>query len=94
MAYNPEYLSMISVDSGKNGPRVFGLRSTDNEATIEGAGYISDARDRGMRVGDAVLAQNVDDLAAPTTVQSDWKTCTAIDASTGAGTVASFVAIT
>ena len=93
MAYNGEYLSMISVDSGKNGPRVFALRTTDAKATVEGAGYISDAADRGMRVGDAVLVCKVDDLAAPTTSENDWDVVTAIGAA-GGGSIAPFTAVT
>lgn len=93
MAYNGDYLAMMSADAGKNGPRCFCLRTTDAAATVEGANYISDATERGIRLGDSVLIQKVDDLATPTTIESEWYEVSAVAAS-GSATVRGFTALT
>ncbi len=93
MAYDPNYLTMVSADSGKNGPRCFAYRTTDAKAVLEAADYVSDARDRGLRLGDSVLVQKVDDLTTPTTIESEWYEVPAVSA-TGAATLRGFTAIT
>ena len=92
MAYNGDYLAMMSADAGKNGPRCFCLRTTDADATVLGAGYISDATERGIRLGDSILIQKVDDLTTPTTIESEWFEVSAVVA--GAATVRGFTNLT
>ena len=63
MAYattNPPQLRIPSV--GGTGPQVWTYESADDDATVNGAGYITNADDLGMQVGDIVL---VYDTATP-----------------------------
>lgn len=92
MAYNGDYLALMSVDAGKNGPRCFCLRTTDAAAAIAADDYISDAVERGVRYGDSVLIQQVNDLEAPTTISSGLYEVSAI--TDGAATVRAFTALT
>lgn len=92
MAYNGDYLALMSADAGKNGPRCFCLRTTDAAATVEAADYISDATERGIRLGDSVLIQKVDDLTTPTSIESGLYEVSAI--TNGAATVRGFTALT
>lgn len=60
MTYNPDYLT-LKVAGGPNAPQHWhygppaGSTQTDAVATVRGAGYISDAKKRGMRVNDVVV---------------------------------------
>ena len=93
MAYDSNYLTMITPDSSKNGPRVFALRTVDAAAAVDGAGYVTGATDFGMRLADLVMVQKLDDLTTPTTVQSEWKQVSAISAA-GAATLVALIDIT
>lgn len=59
MAYASNELRLIvgGAMSNLSGPNLWSLDSADALATIDTAGYISDASKRGMRVGDIVLAR-------------------------------------
>lgn len=54
MGYTPDNLSLVSGNIGGRGRRRFDYWTDDTLATIVGAGYISDATKKGMRVGDIV----------------------------------------
>lgn len=79
MAYNSDNLGCIEPGAGKSTVRIFTYSTADAKATVEGAGYISDAADRGMRVGDVVLVAN------PDGTEQQWYAVTAI--SSGAATI-------
>lgn len=54
MAYITKNLSEITVAIGGAGPRIWFYWTSDSQATIAGAGYISDAGNKRMQVGDVV----------------------------------------
>ena len=55
MAYVPDNLQKLA-GAGPTARQVWSLRGVDAIATVRGAGFISDAKDRGMRVGDQFLS--------------------------------------
>jgi len=59
MAYNSDYLSAVSHMGGKAGNTLWTYTTTDATAAIEGAGYVSDATDQGMTVGDVLIVTKV-----------------------------------
>jgi hypothetical protein len=59
MAYAPTALALAGGDPTTSAPCVWTYKSTDAMTTIRGAGYISDAKYRGMKVGDTVFATTV-----------------------------------
>lgn len=63
MAYVPDNLEKQS-GSGPTGRQVWTLSGVDAVATVRGAGFISDAKKRGMRVGDTLIYH---DTATPLT---------------------------
>lgn len=60
MAYNSDYLNLVS-GGGPSKSQTWqyappaGSTQTDAVATVRGAGYISNAKDKGMRVNDVVI---------------------------------------
>lgn len=72
MAYAPSELRLIvgGAMSNLSGPNVWSLDSVDALATVDGAGYISDATARGVRVGDVVLVRVWTSLTAKTTLSA------------------------
>lgn len=81
MAYNGDLLVKQS-GGGPTGVQVWTYGpQADAVATVRGAGYISDAKQRGMRARDVVI---VIDTATPLTSNCQ---VSAINASTGAGTL-------
>lgn len=60
MGYNAAYLS-LAVSGGPTRPQLWyyappaGSSNTDAVATVRGAGFISDALDRGMKVNDILI---------------------------------------
>lgn len=60
MAYVPGNLSLVSQPVGGVGAQVWSLRGTDGATTVDGAGFISDGGNRGMRVGDIVIYTDTD----------------------------------
>lgn len=81
MAYSTDLLH-LQVGHGPSGIQnwVYGP-TTDSAATVRGAGYISDAKARGMRVNDIVT---VVDTNTPLTSLSR---CSALNSTTGAATL-------
>ncbi|MFK4060732.1 MULTISPECIES: hypothetical protein [Brucella] len=87
MAYTPDTIAMIAQPIGGIVPRVFVYQTvSDSLATITGAGYFSDGKAKGMRVGDLV------DVVATTGPKYARYQVTAITAA-GAATVAAPTAI-
>lgn len=57
MAYSPSNPPKLQCPAmGTDQPQQFVYRSADNAATVAGAGYFSDGKERGLRVGDVVVA--------------------------------------
>lgn len=71
-------------------PRLWFYSSTDAATTVRVIGYITNARDLGMCVGDIVMA--VDNDASPISVQ--YMVVSAINQTTGAGDLSDGTAIT
>lgn len=65
MAYSNTGLHCLIPGAGE-APAIWIYRSEDAAASIDGAGFFSDAGDFGIKVGDVVLAINVTDHAALT----------------------------
>lgn len=80
MAYVPDNLQLRSTGIGA-GKQTWNLSGVDAIATVRGAGFISDAQIKGMRVGDILVYQ---DTATPLTSHSR----VTVVASTGATLVA------
>lgn len=89
MAYTPDTLTLL-VSGGIEGrvPQIWTYSTADADATIVGASYFADAYNKGMRVGDLVDAVN------PTGPKYKRYQCSAVNATTGAATVAAPTAIT
>jgi hypothetical protein len=83
MAYIPDNLAMVINPVGGDLQRLFFYKNTplDTNATIIGANFVTDFRQKGGRVGDLVIAVNVG-----TAKKTEYQ-CTAVSA-TGAGTLA------
>lgn len=54
MAYVPDNLE-LTVGHGPTGRQIFTLSGVDAIATVRGAGFISDAKAKGMRIGDFLM---------------------------------------
>jgi hypothetical protein len=67
MAYNSKYLHCIASTPG-NGMQIWSYRDTVTPAAFDSAGYLSDGGKRGMRVGDMIVYEQVDDQETPTSV--------------------------
>lgn len=66
MAYvttNPPKLMLPRIGNTTATPQIWSYVSTDNAAAVDASGYITNARDLGMRVGDFVFVQDSDDAA-------------------------------
>lgn len=74
---------------GSKQPALWIMSGTDSVATVRATGFITDARDLGMQVGD--LLQYVDTDASPITLQ--LMIVTAINGTTGAGDLSDGTAI-
>lgn len=95
MAYNSAGLIVLS-NTSINSQWI--LRTVDALGGVDAAGYVTDAgtagsgkgaAGRGMKVGDIVDVQVVDDvtLTAPAISAMSRAVCTAVNATTGAGTL-------
>lgn len=85
--YTSNTLSLMSVSPLAVGPQMWMYTTTtDSEATVKGAGYISDATKKGMEKGDIVWVIN------PSTPAGYLLMCSAI--SSGAGTLAADIVVT
>jgi hypothetical protein len=85
MAYSGANLSALHPSTVSGSWQLWLYRSADPVATVIAAGYISDATDRGLEVGDTIL---VVDTATPT---QTWSRVLAITA--GAATLSTGVLI-
>ena len=60
MTYSSSKLNLVK--SGLNGgPSLWDYTHTDAHGTVEGAGYFSDAKQRGMKANDKVIVCNTGD---------------------------------
>lgn len=66
MAYATSGLTLIS--QGLTGPRLWRYESADARTVVDAAGYISDADDRGVQVGDLIFVYDND--ASPVVISS------------------------
>ncbi len=85
MAYNTSYLSCLGPLGGLSGHNLWFYTTTDNNATITGAGYFSDATTKGMQANDVVLVTQVTTL--PNTTPTGVSVYVVSAISSGAGTV-------
>lgn len=69
----------VVADIGNNGPQRWTYQSADNIATVQGAGYFSNAKDLGMKVNDIV---EVTDTATPLVSDTRVKSISAAGAAT------------
>jgi len=67
MAFNSQYLSRLA---GGGGFALWHFRTTDTKATMNTAGYFSGDAVNMLEVGDVIIAQQVDAVAAPATITS------------------------
>jgi hypothetical protein len=91
MAYNPYALScagMRDVVADPNVVRVWTYKSEDAAATINTAGYIKDARTRGMAIGDIV---HVITMAAG--LPTVWTQCMVMAMTAGAADLSNGVTV-
>lgn len=82
MVYATAGLKCVAPGMG-SGPALWVYSSTDPNTDVDAVGYFTDAKDRGMKVGDIVFVVDTDTGVGNTTVHS----VNAIDADTGAGSI-------
>jgi len=96
MAYVPGELRLIVSTMGNNGsPQVWALDGEDAHTAADAAGFVSDARARGMRVGDMVIYRQyaaVSTKASLTNVTLHF--LAAINGTTGAGDLSNIASVT
>ena len=91
MPYSTATLSLVETGGIGNTQRsVWAMENTDAVTTVRVAGYISNARARGMKVGDIVDYTKTD--ASPITIQR--MIVVSINATTGAADLSDGTAIT
>ncbi len=91
MPYSTATLSLVELGGIGNTQRsVWAMKNTDAVTTVRVAGYISNARARGMKVGDIVNYTKTD--ASPITIQE--MIVVAINSTTGAADLSDGTAIT
>lgn len=78
MAYNNNNLALMNPGASKESVRLFSLVTSDAEATIDDANYISDGQNYGMRLNDLVYV--VKDTGAQAEL---WKVTTATAGAAG-----------
>lgn len=94
MAYNSAGLSLVTNSAGTN---LWVLKTVDIVGDADATGYITDASTtasgkgvpgKGMKIGDMVFVIVVDSVAATTSVSdTGWYYVSAVNASTGVGTI-------
>jgi hypothetical protein len=87
MAYNKDNLFLMTTPSYQGDFRFWTYKSTDAIATVNTAGYISNAKEMGMILYDLVL---VVDTATPTV---NWCVVMAVDATTGVANLSDGTAV-
>ena len=78
MAYAPDRLTLVKNVGGLTGMKVWLLDTLDATAAVDSAGYISDAKARGMEKGDLVIVR-IWPSAFPTNAEKITPDGTAID---------------
>jgi hypothetical protein len=96
MAYVPGELRLIVSTMGNNGaPQVWALDGEDAHTAADAAGFVSDARARGMRVGDVVYYRQYAAVATKASLTNvTMHYLAAINASTGAGDLSNIASVT
>lgn len=96
MAYVPSELRLIVASMGNNGsPQVWALDGEDAQTAADAAGFISDARARGMRLGDIVFYRQYAAVATKASLTNvTMHYLAAINASTGAGDLSNIASVT
>lgn len=92
MAYNSQWLSLVANMGTDANFKQWLYVTTDNNAAVTAAGYITDAATRGMQVGDIVIVQTVTTLPRTTPVDCGLYMVSAINSS-GAATLLAGVAV-
>jgi hypothetical protein len=87
MAYNKDNLFLMTTPSYMGDYRFWAYKSVDAIATVNTAGYISNAKEMGMLVHDLVV---VVDTATPTV---SWCVVISVDATTGAANLSDGTAV-
>lgn len=92
MASNADYLS-VGVQFGTNASyKLWFQATTDVNAAIVGASWLTDAYTRGVQVGDMVLVETVTTLPRTTPLDAGLYLVTAVNATTNLGTLTAAVA--
>lgn len=86
MAYTTGTMNLLLGSPLESNWGMWSYITTDSEATVKGAGYVSDAANKGMKVGDWVMVTN------QATPAGYLLMCSAISA--GAGTLAADIVVT
>lgn len=96
MAYVPSELRLIVASFGNNGgPQIWSLDGEDAHTAADAAGFISDARARGMRLGDIVFYRQYAAVATKASLTNvTMHALAAINASTGAGDLSNIASVT
>jgi hypothetical protein len=96
MAYVPGELRLIVSTMGNNGaPQVWALDGEDAHTAADAAGFVSDARARGMRVGDVVYYRQYAAVATKASLTNvTMHYLAAINATTGAGDLSNIASVT
>jgi hypothetical protein len=63
MSYSTSGLNLLVGGLTGEAISLWTYKSTDNAAAVDASGYISDAKARGLKVGDIVWVQDTDDAA-------------------------------
>lgn len=92
MAFDAKYL-MVIADAGGNGKRLWSYRDTAASTALDAAGYL--ALNCGMKIGDVVFYDQVDDQATPTSITaSSMHVCMAVASATGYPDLSNATALT
>lgn len=83
MAYDRKNLFLIAQGGGQRAQR-WVYEGTDTVAAVAAAGFISDAYELGMKVGDEITVKQYSSTAFTTLTQSDTLIATAVVSGTGA----------
>lgn len=84
---NPPYMLLGGIATVQG--RIWQYVSTDDAATVDGAGYITNAKDLGMKAGDFVFVIDSDD----TNKLTSGHTVVSIDATTGAANLSNGITL-
>lgn len=96
MAYTPSELRLLvgGAMSNLSGPNIWSLQGTDAHTAADAAGFVSDARARGMRVGDIVYYTQWDSLSTRATLNNVTLHYVAAISAGGAGDLSNIASVT